>query len=175
MSLFSFLRKNKHEPTADDSAFYSRAEEDSDAVRGRGRRKNSKQANAENQPVDPVLPEKKRARRRLVGAVALVLAVIIGLPMVLDSEPKPLADDIAIQIPSKDKPYVPTGGVKQSDPVASAGVAASTTLDAKEEFVDTPPAVVPKTVVVPPPAIKPKQPVRQSAPAKVAALEKPEA
>ena len=33
----------------------------------------------------------RRARRRLVGAVALVLAVVIGLPMVLDSEPKLLS------------------------------------------------------------------------------------
>lgn len=56
-----------------------------------------------DEPVDPMLPEKKRARRRLIGAVALVLAAIIGLPMVFDSEPKPLSDDIDIQIPSRDK------------------------------------------------------------------------
>src|SRR3546814_13516781 len=38
-----------------------------------------------------------RARRRLAGAVALVLAAVIVLPMVLDSEPVPVADDIPIR------------------------------------------------------------------------------
>ncbi|MGD2138880.1 MAG: SPOR domain-containing protein [Burkholderiales bacterium] len=43
---------------------------------------------------------RKRARRRLVGAVALVVVVVVFLPMVLDNEPKPLSEDIAINIPS---------------------------------------------------------------------------
>ena len=51
--------------------------------------------------LDPTLPEKQRARRRLVGAIALVLAAIVILPMVLDSHPKPVTDDIAIDIPSR--------------------------------------------------------------------------
>lgn len=45
---------------------------------------------------------KKRARRRLVGAIALVLIVVIFLPMVLDNEPKPVSQDIAIRIPSQE-------------------------------------------------------------------------
>ncbi len=49
--------------------------------------------------LDPLLPEKQRARRRLVGALALIVAAIVVLPMVLDSQPKPAPDDIAIQIP----------------------------------------------------------------------------
>ncbi len=57
----------------------------------------------DDEPIDPMLPEKKRARRRLIGATALVLAAVIGLPMIFDSEPKPLSDDIEIQIPSRDK------------------------------------------------------------------------
>jgi DedD protein len=100
MSLFSFFRKNKQENASDEGAFHSRAEEESKAVRSRG--KNSKSTRREP-PADPVLPEKKRARRRLVGAIALVLAAVIGLPMLFDSEPKPLASDIAIEIPSRDE------------------------------------------------------------------------
>ena len=42
---------------------------------------------------------KKRARRRLVGAIALVLAVVVFLPMILDNKPKPVSQDIAINIP----------------------------------------------------------------------------
>ncbi|MFD2272916.1 hypothetical protein ACFS07_22085 [Undibacterium arcticum] len=59
--------------------------------------------------------------------MALVLAVVIGLPMILDSEPKPLADDIAIEIPSKDKPAVPA--VRRPSAASSAG------LDRNEELL----------------------------------------
>jgi DedD protein len=104
MGLFSFLSKNKQGPETDD---------DFDApVKARRTRR---AATADSQdPVDPVLPEKKRARRRLIGATALVLAAIIGLPMIFDSEPKPLADDIAIQIPSRDKPVPDVAGAQHA-------------------------------------------------------------
>jgi DedD protein len=49
--------------------------------------------------IEEELQLKKRARRRLIGAVALVLLVVIFLPMFLASEPKPLNQDIAINIP----------------------------------------------------------------------------
>lgn len=136
MGWFSTLRKNKQESTSDDSAFYSRAEEESKAVRGKARR--SRQDKQSSAPVDPILPEKKRARRRLMGAVALVLAAVIGLPMILDSEPKPLADDIAIQIPSRDKPVASSS--QPSSVSALSRVAASAALDQKEELVTTPSA-----------------------------------
>jgi DedD protein len=59
----------------------------------------------DEEPIDPMLPEKQRARRRLVGATALVLAAIIGLPMIFDADPnKPLADDVETQIPDKISP-----------------------------------------------------------------------
>ncbi len=54
---------------------------------------------AENQ--DPSLL-KRRARRRLVGAIALVVFVVIVLPIVLDKAPSPIGQDIVIQIPSQD-------------------------------------------------------------------------
>ena len=45
---------------------------------------------------------KRRARRRLIGAIVLVTVIIVVLPMVLDSEPKPVSRDISVQIPSPD-------------------------------------------------------------------------
>lgn len=45
---------------------------------------------------------KKRARRRLVGAVALALLAAIVLPMVMDHEPRPPVQDIQVRIPSQD-------------------------------------------------------------------------
>lgn len=43
-----------------------------------------------------------RARRRLIGAIILVTAIVVALPMVLDSEPKPESQDISIRIPAPD-------------------------------------------------------------------------
>lgn len=51
---------------------------------------------------DEELQFKKRARRRLVGAIALVMLAVVFLPMVLDKEPKPVGQDIAIRIPSQE-------------------------------------------------------------------------
>jgi DedD protein len=45
---------------------------------------------------------RKRARRRLMGAIVLVAAVAVILPMVLDPEPQPTSQDINIKIPSPD-------------------------------------------------------------------------
>ena len=48
-----------------------------------------------------------RARRRLIGAAALLLTVAIVVPMLLDPEPKPTSDNIAIDIPSEKTPFTP--------------------------------------------------------------------
>lgn len=45
---------------------------------------------------------KRRARRRLVGAIALALAAVIVLPMVMDHEPRVPVQDIQVRIPSQD-------------------------------------------------------------------------
>jgi DedD protein len=51
---------------------------------------------------DEELQLKRRARRRLIGAIVLVTAMVVVLPMVLDSEPKPISQEITVQIPSPD-------------------------------------------------------------------------
>ncbi|HVG05657.1 MAG TPA: hypothetical protein VM937_12035, partial [Burkholderiaceae bacterium] len=51
--------------------------------------------------VEPADIVRVRARRRLIGAAALLLLVAIVVPMVLDPEPKPASDNIAIDIPSE--------------------------------------------------------------------------
>jgi DedD protein len=45
---------------------------------------------------------KRRARRRLVGAIVLALAAAVLLPLLLENEPKPLGDEVSIQIPPVD-------------------------------------------------------------------------
>jgi DedD protein len=158
MGLFSFSRKNKQESSVGSSDFYSQADEEKPAARKR------RQTTKRDDPVDPVLPEKKRARRRLVGAVALVLAAVIGLPMILDSEPKPLADDIAIQIPSKDKaaPMPAAKPVSQERALEESAPAAQT-LSQNEEVVQ--PAA---PVAAAPIKEAPATPIAPSAPAPAA-------
>ena len=46
---------------------------------------------------------KRKARRRLVGAIVLALAAAIVVPMLLEKEPRPLGDDVSVQIPPIDE------------------------------------------------------------------------
>ncbi len=43
---------------------------------------------------------RRRARRRLIGAITLVTVMVVALPMVLDGESRQSGQDIAINIPS---------------------------------------------------------------------------
>lgn len=54
---------------------------------------------AESQDVNTL---RRRGRRRLVGAIALVLLAAIILPMVFDPEPKPSAPPVSVRIPGED-------------------------------------------------------------------------
>lgn len=164
MGLFSKLGKNKQESTGEDSGYYRAADDKSLADKAKSKRAShsdggasrNRGRGARDAAADPVLPEKKRARRRLVGAIALALAVAIGLPMILDSEPRPLANDIAIQIPSKDKPVVAEAAPAPTTP-APAKVEQSAALDKSEEIVEAPVAKEPaKQLTAPPPVAEVK-------------------
>lgn len=51
---------------------------------------------------------KRRGRRRLVGAVALVLLAVILLPMVFDPDPRGSAPAVPVSIPAEDAtPFTP--------------------------------------------------------------------
>ncbi|MGE8631228.1 SPOR domain-containing protein [Achromobacter denitrificans] len=101
-----------------------------------------------------------RARRRLAGAVALVLAAVIILPMVLDSQPVPVADDIPIRVPDRNTPFQP----QVSEPQAAAPETPATSPAPTEPAaVPTPPPVVsvpPPVAAAPttPPAAQPTTP-----------------
>ena len=82
---------------------------------------------------------KKRARRRLIGAIALVTVVAVFLPMVLDHEPKSVSQDISIQIPSQNAgtftskivPVVPGGDGKAAPAAETPPVVAPVAEPAK--------------------------------------------
>lgn len=131
-----------------------------------------------------------KARRRLIGAVTLVLAAIIVLPMVLDSEPVPIPDDI-IAIPERGTGLPPlasagtaaTAGLGMPEPAAQ-GNAATANPDTGAAAApiqttpataqpSTPPAAVPAQTVTQPPrtpapnsatATQPQQPARTASP-----------
>lgn len=138
---------------------------------------------------DAQLQLKKRARRRLVGAVAFATLVAVVLPMIMDHEPKQAVQDVEIRIPGQDeKPFAPkfaTAPVakpekapeKQPEKPAEAAPE-----PARPAVVEAPakPAAAPTARVVEAPADKPQdkpaeKPVAKSAEKPVAKPEKPAA
>jgi cell division septation protein DedD len=69
---------------------------------------------------------KRRGRRRLVGAVALVLLAVIVLPMVFDPEPRPVAPPVSVRIPGEDDtPFKPKPAAPKEQFVVPVGAYAS--------------------------------------------------
>ncbi|MGN0918992.1 MAG: hypothetical protein ACI4NO_07615 [Oxalobacter sp.] len=92
MSLFSFFRRDKTAQGNNRAAgrYVSPANE-KQGRRGRGAADEA----------DPQLPEKQRARRRLVGSVVLVVATLIVLPLIFESKPQKPNLNVALQVDSK--------------------------------------------------------------------------
>lgn len=79
---------------------------------------------------------KRRGRRRLVGAVALVLAAVIVLPMVFDPEPRGTGSTVPVKIPAEDEtPFAPKLPAKKPEPVKPEPVVQKKPEAAKEEYV----------------------------------------
>jgi DedD protein len=72
---------------------------------------------------------RRRARHRLIGAAVLVLAGVIGFPLLFDTQPRPVAVDIPIEIPDRNKvkplalPRAESVGVVTPAPAASSAPA----------------------------------------------------
>lgn len=94
---------------------------------------------------------KIKARRRLVGAVALTLAVVVILPMVLESEPKSSGQDIELRIPAPE----------QVAPLVSSMPVAAPVIEPTASQVE----IVPEAAA---PAAAPSAPKPEVAPAAVA-------
>ncbi|KHK51643.1 sporulation protein [Ralstonia sp. A12] len=109
----------------------------------------SRRMDDDDDGLDPELPQKQRARRRLIGAVVLVGAAVVVLPLVFDAKPRPVTDAVAVQIQdqpidrgakaSADEPKVASRRSAPHAPGASADQPQA--LDQGEEVVasaDTP-------------------------------------
>jgi DedD protein len=102
-------------------------------------------------PPQSIEAVRRRARHRLIGAVALVLLGVLGFPLLFDTQPRPISVDIPIEIPSRN----PSGTVvAKSEPAAPAAVAKGTavetadSLTAREEVVDAKTPAAPAAAVV---------------------------
>ena len=88
------------------------AEPQGDSNKG-GRRS---RAAAQAESIDDM---RRRARHRLIGAAVLVLAGVVGFPLIFDSQPRPVAVDVAIDIPDRNKTAplaVPGKGARAQPP-----------------------------------------------------------
>lgn len=121
-------------------------------------RQRDDEATAPSGPVESVEVLRKRAKHRLIGTVVLVLAGVIGFPLLVDKQPRPIAVDIPIEIPDKNKvkplalpsvaplavpttPSVASGILTESKPPVTAPVVVPPVAPKSEPKVET------KTVV----------------------------
>ncbi len=121
---------------------------------------------------------KRRARRRLIGAVVLVTAIVVVLPMVLDTEPKPISGEISIKIPSPDSSSftarvvpVPPSAEPKIRPAAKSPAEAQTTPKLAAAMGERPDAAPDPAAVKAPEAPAPEKaarPVPPEAPATAA-------
>jgi DedD protein len=114
---------------------------------------------------------KRRARRRLVGAIVLALAAAVILPMLLEKEPKPLGDDVSVQIPPIDEGRfinrltgraAESKNASKSDPKAAPKAAAPNAVPKTDVAA---PIAAPKTDVTAPVAAASSTPDAQREPA----------
>ncbi|MDO8720400.1 MAG: SPOR domain-containing protein [Polaromonas sp.] len=98
---------------------------------------------------DSVEVMRKRAKHRLIGAALLVLMGVVGFPLLFDTQPRPIAVDIPIEIPGKNtvKPLAlpaPAANVatpKEIAPIEKVTVDSS--LAPEEEILPSRPAAAP--------------------------------
>ena len=92
-------------------------------------RKSREEQAAKLAPAQTVEAMRRRAMHRLIGAAVLVLAGVIGFPLVFDNQPRPIPVDLPIEIADKTKvkPLVVPPPAPVAAAAASAIVVAPTT------------------------------------------------
>lgn len=112
---------------------------------------------------DPAAELRAQTRRRLVGAAALLLAAVIVLPMLLDTSPRPVREDVAITV--ADPPSSVLTPAERPPPIDEK-IAEPAPLRAEAPLVEAP-AKVARPPTAPP--LQSAPPAAQVAPANAAA------
>lgn len=110
---------------------------------------------ADNEDVNAL---RRRGRRRLIGAIALVLAAVIVLPMVFDAEPRQ-SPPLSVRIPGEDESvFRPKAAPKE--PAESALATASAPEAKPAANPDPVPSPKPESPPAPEPTVPPKPPTK---------------
>ena len=130
---------------------------------------------ADRNPDNPELAVddlKRKARRRLVGAVVLALAAAVLLPMLLEKEPRPLGEDVSVKIPPiDDGRFVNKLSGKDAAPAMPAAKLSSPPAAAKIETAAATPALAKSEPAPAEPArAEPAPPAAAATPAKPEAV-----
>jgi DedD protein len=138
MNILSALNKKTEEEVSGEYRSQAQEERSEAFVKSDTRRKSNKKNNDQD---DPSLPEKKRARRRLIGALAITLTLVVGLPMIFDNEPHVSLREIQIQIPAKESGSAVFAADQEKEiqvpeldsPISSSGSSVATAVTPKSE------------------------------------------
>ena len=127
---------------------------------------------------ESIEPMRRRARHRLIGAAVLVLAGVIGFPLLFDTQPRPVAVDIPIEIPDRNKvkplalPRAESQGVVTPAPAAPVAVVPPPVVAAAPaepaSAVPTPAAAPAPVAEKPVPAKPEPKPIAKAEPVKAA-------
>lgn len=90
-------------------------------------------------PAESIEAMRRRARHRLIGAAVLVLAGVIGFPLLFDTQPRPVSVDIPIEIPDRNK----VAPLPAPSPAASGVVGEAASAPPSAAAKNTAPAVQP--------------------------------
>lgn len=94
-------------------------------------------------PPQSIEAVRRRARHRLIGAAVLVLVGVLGFPLLFDTQPRPIAVDVPIEIPSRNTPATPAPKTEAPAAARPAPVATADSLAAREEVVEPKPVEKP--------------------------------
>ena len=97
-------------------------------------------------PAESLEVLRKRARHRLMGSVVLVLAAVIGFPLLFDTQPRPMSVDTPIVIPDRQAvapltasvPVPPAQAPAKPWKIAPETLSTQAALDPREEVVPSP-------------------------------------
>lgn len=116
-------------------------------------------APAPPQSIDDV---RRRARHRLIGASVLVLVGVVGFSLLFDTQPRPLAVDIPIEIPARSVPGqaasapvpapAPQGSAELASAPESSAPASTPSAPPEPASPPEPPQPAPAPPAPPPPA-----------------------